>query len=284
MAKKPSRKSGRPSVLRYFAAIPQRAIGDKRFRTRHFRILSAVCRSVDPETGCALMSQNAIAKWANMARQNVYGPLEDLVAWDYLEKIYRGRTPSGRYKTLLYRVKFLPKILDNDTHVDDKDRVTPVGDNPVSPTGVAESDPSFPDIQGRSENQRSSESDNHFVPGSTSSPKEPSDFSAKSGIMNRAGHMPGNPAERVATSTISCGQSARNTATHKASSWENELQKAAEQRICGALKSAFTGSHYSAALEAFTADQYGRALELELQKKWRGAAYLKRVVKLNLST
>ena len=283
MAKKGPKKSGRPSALHHFAALPQRAIGDKRFRTRHFRVLAAVARSVDPETGCSLMSQKAIAKWAGMARQNVYGPLEDLIAWDFLEKIYRGRTSSGRYRTLGYRVKYAPVELDDDTHVGDKDRVTPVGDKPLSPTGVAESDLSIPDNYSCSEDPRSSETCDQSDPGSTSSPTGSTDKPVKPMPSHRRGCMLSSPATDKTKQADSHATTEIEIALSKASSWESELQNAAEQRICGALRRAFQGSSYSAALEAFTSDQYSRALELEMQKRWRGAAYLKRVVKLNLS-
>ncbi len=41
--------------------MPVRAFADRRFKARHLRVLGALCKTYDSETGGALVSQGKIA-------------------------------------------------------------------------------------------------------------------------------------------------------------------------------------------------------------------------------
>lgn len=273
----------RRSVLHHFAAVPWRAAGDKRLKARHFRVLGAVCRAVDAETGYALISQKKIAERANIARQNVAAPLDDLQAWGYLEKIRRGRRMSGQFRTLQYRVLYDPPSQTHDTHPDDAGHVTPAGDITVSPAGVAESDQPFSNLQREPERSQTA------VPGGA--PSEP----AREPLSGKATKSRGNDCSQRKKRLSSDGparpsgppewvaQTLRQVAEHKAATFEADLQRQAEKRISNALFKVFPGDGTSAALEAHTSEQYQRAVELEMRHKWHGANYLKQIIRQNLA-
>ena len=119
-----------------FAMVPVRAFADKRFRTRHFRVLGALCKSYDKKTGCALVSQGKIAERATLSRGRVNQTLPDLEKWGYIRAVKRGRRPGGQFKTYGY------VVLWEEPHVNhggDTAHVDPVLDTTMLPPGSTDS-------------------------------------------------------------------------------------------------------------------------------------------------
>ena len=131
-----------------FAMLPVRAFADKRFRTRHFRVLGALCKSYDKGTGGALVSQGKIAKRANLSRGRVNQALPDLEKWGYIQAVKRGRRPGGQFKTHGYVVLWEePRV----THGGDTAHVTPVLDTTMLPPVSTDSYLSSSNIESSSE-------------------------------------------------------------------------------------------------------------------------------------
>jgi hypothetical protein len=267
----------RRNKLHDFAAIPQRAAGEKRFRIIHFRVLIAVCRAIDPRTGLSLISQTSIARWANMPRQKVGEPLSDLQDWGYLEKIPRGRRPSGQYLTLQYRVFYSPPKFDHDTRADDSGRVTLGGDKPESPPGVAESDLLKSNLQKKSEPALIGLHDNPAAKKLTNEVYEGTEASTALPSPNGTSSIPSDRTFDSAKAEFR--RDVRDLAQQKGNGWELELKRQAEERIFNALSKAFPGEALAAALVAYDNADYDRAVDLEMHKRGAGANYLRRKVK-----
>ena len=128
--------------------LPVRAFADKRFRTRHFRVLGALCKSYDKGTGGALVSQGKIAKRANLSRGRVNQALPDLEKWGYIQAMKRGRRPGGQFKTHGYVVLWEePRV----THGGDTAHVNHGGDTTMLPPRVTDSYFSCSNIESSSE-------------------------------------------------------------------------------------------------------------------------------------
>lgn len=133
-------------VLKDFAAIPQRAIADRRLRERELRALMAICRAVDGRTGLAVISQGRVGAWIGCSRQKANAAISQLVQCGYLDKVEKRYSRSGGGGYLVYRVRYdeaekrvgVTGIGDpaHVTDVDDSPVVTPNDDAPVSRTEV----------------------------------------------------------------------------------------------------------------------------------------------------
>lgn len=112
----PSDRTRSRGKLVDFAAIPQRAIGDRRLSEVHLRVLAAICRPVNPQTWTALITQQRIAEWAGYHRNTVGRNVPDLERWGYVTIHKRGRQRSesktGRFKTHLYEIHYDRPLID----------------------------------------------------------------------------------------------------------------------------------------------------------------------------
>ncbi len=264
----------RQSVLHHFAAIPERALRDKRFKILHLRVLGAVCRAVDAETGFALISQERIAYWANTPRQKISEHTADLEDWGYLEKVKRGRRKSGKFRALQYRVLYDPPDFDHYTHACDSGRVTPGGDSPESPPGVSDSDHSESNIQ--KESDAAEEKPRGHVSAYRAAMGAAMTTEPNTALPSHGGTTDTSAKPSFGSARRRFQRDRRAVAREKANHWDNNLRKQAEQRICETIFKSFRGEAISAALEALEPNDYEYALELELGQRWAGVNFLRR--------
>ena len=150
------------SYLQHFAAVPQRAIGDRRLRERDLRVLMAICRAVDAKSGIATISQGRVGKWAGCARQKANASAKVLVELGYIEKVGLRRAQSGAGGYIRYRVCYaepvghaaegnpVPAAKTDVTPADDAVGVTRMDADSVSQAGVTESRPDHISIDKKS--------------------------------------------------------------------------------------------------------------------------------------
>lgn len=94
------------TALRNFSAVPERAAGDKKLLARELRVLMAICRAVDRNTGVAKISQARIAERASLARQKISGVTAGLEAKGYVQRVDTGRRRDGRQPIAQYRIVY----------------------------------------------------------------------------------------------------------------------------------------------------------------------------------
>lgn len=274
-----SDSASRSSALHHFAAVPHRAFGDKRFKARHFRVLGAICVAVDPETGCALISQARISKWANISRQHVTQVVGDLESWGYVRRIYRGRSKHGKFKTLIYAVHYDAQPPARSASGGDTVHVTHVGDTTVSPPEAAESDSLDPDIQDGSDSAEADVTDTRR--GSTGRAVAISDDNQLIGrqATNPADNAAvkdaqGHPEGAAANTTLRQGE-----AISGAEAFERDLRNSAAKHICERLFKAFPGDEGATALEALKPELYESAVDAEMRKDGAGVSMVVRAVR-----
>ena len=156
------------SALQKFAAVPQRAIGDRDLKERDLRVLMAICRAVDAKTGLATISQGRIGVWAGCSRQKANASVKRLVECGYIEKVGLRRSRSGAGGYIRYRICYIASSTDQSAahfdmpppaagpHGDDKPAVTIVDDDRVSPPSVTESKPDDTNIDVKTMSERPS--------------------------------------------------------------------------------------------------------------------------------
>ena len=112
------------SALKNFAAIPERAAGDQSLTVRELRVLAAICRAVRRDTGIAVISQNAIAKRANMARQKISTVTASLERKGYLRRVEAKTRKNGWRPVAQYAIVYEPEGVQPDTHGSDRPATT----------------------------------------------------------------------------------------------------------------------------------------------------------------
>ena len=77
-------------------------------RLRHFKVLGAICRAMDPKTGRSKIGQKRIAALTGMDRRNIRNAIKELRDMGYLCPVYdEKRThPNGWHKCTIYEVQF----------------------------------------------------------------------------------------------------------------------------------------------------------------------------------
>lgn len=141
-------------VRRAFSGVPNRAGEDNRLRQRHFRVLIAVCRAYNAQTGLAHVSQAKLADWSRYTRQYVNTVVQELVALGYVKVIRRTNGQRSQFKCNIYEIIYEPEQRladagDHDLRVDtaaDTGSVDSGVDTAVSPSGPTHSDFSFSEV------------------------------------------------------------------------------------------------------------------------------------------
>ena len=276
-AKPPQQQSPRATGLRNFAAVPQRAISDKRFCARHHRVLGAVCRAVNSETCCALISQQSISRWANLARPKIGAVIKDLVAWGYLEVIGRGRSEYGRFKTHIYRIFYNELQQNPGTPGGDTGGVTSAGEPTTSPPGAAVSNILESNISASSKQSPRhdrSEACNAFKDG-------PID------LAQQAMHPGRPPIERqtMGQKEKSKQQEALNQVIRrKADRFENHRASICRGRLVKVIVRSFPEELGGSVIEAITEELLDRAARLEVRDPGAGTDLLRQAVTNHLAT
>ena len=95
----------RSSVLKNFSAVPDRAKEDTRLKPRHWRVLNALCRRINPETGYVHITYRKVGQVAKYRYQKIGKVMVDLEAFGYIRIEKRGRR-GGKYRAFLYEVLY----------------------------------------------------------------------------------------------------------------------------------------------------------------------------------
>jgi len=136
----------RGTALYSFVCKPERAMGDTRLRAKDHRVLDALAKCVDNETGAATVSQERLASLSNTRRRGVQDALTHLEALGYVTMTSRGRRERGQYMVRRYDIHYAPvEPVRNEfgtgaSHRDtvtERDGVTAVdGDTSMRPAGA----------------------------------------------------------------------------------------------------------------------------------------------------
>ena len=126
------------TALKHFAAVPERAANDKGLAARELRVLLAICRAVDRNSGVAKISQARISQRANLARQKISPCTAKLERLGYLQRVGGGRHQSGHQPVAQYRIVYDTPASDNAAPMsgDTVSAATP-GDTARAPAEVA---------------------------------------------------------------------------------------------------------------------------------------------------
>lgn len=260
----------RNSALHHFAAVPHRAVGDKRLKARHFRVLGAICMAVQRETATSYISQQRIARLSNLARQKLGEPLGNLEKWGYITRINRGRNERGRFKTLLYAVHYDTISPALDTTRGDTGPVTPAGDITESPPEEADSDSFNSDLYDESDSLGAGVPDANVGEEIGVVTDCQSDRSSRMQTGKHATSVPvKQPQDQVNRSTLS-SKSRFFVAKAKAETFERNQRNLAEKRICDGFFKAYTGDDAAVALDALDRETYEAAVDAEMRQPGAG--------------
>jgi DNA-binding Lrp family transcriptional regulator len=125
------------TALKHFAAVPERAAGDKKLAARELRVLLAICRAVDRNSGVAKISQARISERASLARQKISAATTKLERLGYLERVGAGQRKNGHQPVAQYRIVYDTPTRDSaDPTTGDTVSATTMGDTARAPTAV----------------------------------------------------------------------------------------------------------------------------------------------------
>ena len=126
------------TALNHFAAVPERAAGDKNLAARELRVLLAICRAVDRHSGIAKISQARISERASLARQKISVSTAKLERLGYLERVGAGQRKNGRQPVAQYRIVYeTPASASADPTTGDTASAPTTGDTARAPAAVA---------------------------------------------------------------------------------------------------------------------------------------------------
>jgi len=154
----------RGTALHSFVCKPERANTDTRLRAKDHRVLGALAKCVDTETGAATVSQERLSSLSSTSRQHVWDALKRLVTLGYVTMTSRGRRERGQYMVRRYDIHYAPCAPVERTDDADSDASMsptgehgpchPVGDTAMSPRRLQQPDPSYSDPSSAPDHQR----------------------------------------------------------------------------------------------------------------------------------